>query len=188
MACPRVTSRQTSKPHARLARSGLRILRKIKAASLASSFHHMDRTEKTMNNEARCLWVAAGALTATLCGAMAAADPDLEQEASNPANWAAQAGDDANHRWSDLKQIDSSNVGKLQVAGTLSTGTLRGHEGSPLVIGDTMYVHAPFPNTVCALDLSQDGKTLWKYEPKQDPNVIPVMGCDTVNRGVAYGD
>ncbi len=31
-------------------------------------------------------------------------------------------------------------------------------------------------------------KIIWKYEPKQDPNVIPVMCCDTVNRGVAYGD
>ena len=31
-------------------------------------------------------------------------------------------------------------------------------------------------------------KIVWKYEPKQDPNVIPVMCCDTVNRGVAYGD
>ena len=51
-----------------------------------------------------------------------------------------------------------------------------------------MYVHAPFPNTVFALDLNNDGKILWKYEPKQDPNVIPVMCCDTVNRGVAYGD
>ena len=29
---------------------------------------------------------------------------------------------------------------------------------------------------------------IWKYEPHQDPNVIPVMCCDTVNRGVAYGD
>ena len=65
---------------------------------------------------------------------------------------------------------------------------LRGHEGAPLVIGDVMYVHAPFPNTVFALDLNHDGKILWKYEPKQDPNVIPVMCCDTVNRGVAYGD
>ena len=65
---------------------------------------------------------------------------------------------------------------------------LRGHEGEPLVIGDVMYVHAPFPNTVFALDLNNDGKILWKYEPKQDPNVIPVMCCDTVNRGVAYGD
>ncbi|MBO0757603.1 MAG: methanol/ethanol family PQQ-dependent dehydrogenase, partial [Bradyrhizobiaceae bacterium] len=78
-------------------------------------------------------------------------------------------------------------VGKLQVAWTFSTGVLRGHEGAPLVIGDVMYVHAPFPNTVYALDLNHDGKILWKYEPKQDPNVIPVMCCDTVNRGVSYG-
>ena len=49
-----------------------------------------------------------------------------------------------------------------------------------------MYLHAPFPNTVYALDLNNDGKILWKYEPKQDPNVIPVMCCDTVNRGLAY--
>ena len=51
-----------------------------------------------------------------------------------------------------------------------------------------MYVHTPFPNIVYALDLNNDGKILWKYEPKQDPNVIPVMCCDTVNRGLAYGD
>ena len=33
-----------------------------------------------------------------------------------------------------------------------------------------------------------DAKILWKYEPKQDPNVIPVMCCDTVNRGLSYAD
>ena len=65
---------------------------------------------------------------------------------------------------------------------------LRGHEGGPLIIGNMMYVHTPFPNKVYALDLSKDNKIVWKYEPKQDPNVIPVMCCDTVNRGVAYGD
>ncbi|MFL5285895.1 MAG: PQQ-dependent dehydrogenase, methanol/ethanol family, partial [Rhodopila sp.] len=93
-----------------------------------------------------------------------------------------------NQRYSALDQVNASNVDKLQVAWTFSTGVLRGHEGAPLVIGDVMYVHAPFPNTVFALDLNNDGKILWKYEPKQDPNVIPVMCCDTVNRGVAYGD
>ena len=41
---------------------------------------------------------------------------------------------------------------------------------------------------VYALDLNNDAKILWKYEPKQDPNVIPVMCCDTVNRGLAYAD
>ena len=93
-----------------------------------------------------------------------------------------------NQRYSALNQISASNVGKLQVAWTFSTGVLRGHEGAPLVVGDVMYLNAPFPNTVFALDLNNQGRILWKYEPKQDPNVIPVMCCDTVNRGVAYGD
>jgi glucose dehydrogenase len=63
---------------------------------------------------------------------------------------------------------------------------LRGHEGGPLIVGNMMYVHTPFPNKVFALDLANDGKIVWKYEPKQDPSVIPVMCCDTVNRGPAY--
>ena len=45
-----------------------------------------------------------------------------------------------------LTQITAANVGKLQVAWTFSTGVLRGHEGAPLVIGDMMYLHGPFPN------------------------------------------
>ena len=102
-------------------------------------------------------------------------------------NWASQAGDYANHRYSDLKQINASNVGQLQVAWTMSTGVLRGHEGSPLVIGDTMYVHTPFPNNVYAVNL-KDQSFKWKYEPKQNADVVPVMCCDTVNRGLAYGD
>jgi len=102
--------------------------------------------------------------------------------------WTTPAGSLSGQRFSTLNQITAENANKLQVAWTFSTGVLRGHEGQPLVIGDVMYVHAPFPNTVFALDLNNDGKILWKYEPKQDPNVIPVMCCDTVNRGVAYGD
>jgi PQQ-dependent dehydrogenase (methanol/ethanol family) len=106
----------------------------------------------------------------------------------NPKQWAIQTGDYANQRYSELDQINADNVGDLQVAWTFSTGVLRGHEGSPLVIGDTMYVHTPFPNIVYALDLANEGKIKWKYEPRQDPEVIPVMCCDTVNRGVAYAD
>jgi PQQ-dependent dehydrogenase (methanol/ethanol family) len=102
--------------------------------------------------------------------------------------WTTPAGSLNGQRYSTLNQITSQNASKLQVAWTFSTGVLRGHEGAPLVVGDVMFVHAPFPNTVFALDLNNDGKILWKYEPKQDPNVIPVMCCDTVNRGVAYGD
>jgi hypothetical protein len=92
-----------------------------------------------------------------------------------------------NQRYSKLKQINTGNVGKMQVAWTFSTGVLRGHEGSPLVIGDTMYLHSPFPNKVFAMDLNTQ-KLKWKYEPKQDPAVIPQMCCDTVNRGLAYAE
>jgi lanthanide-dependent methanol dehydrogenase len=116
------------------------------------------------------------------------ANDDLKAMMDDPNQWAIQTGDYANTRYSKLDQINKDTVGKLQVAWTFSTGVLRGHEGAPLVIGDVMYVHTPFPNIVYALDLNNDGKVLWKYEPKQDPNVIPVMCCDTVNRGVAYGD
>ena len=122
-----------------------------------------------------------------LASGLAAADPDLDQKMRDPDNWAAQAGDAANHRWSNLKQIDRDNVGQLQVAWTMSTGVLRGHEGSPLVIGDTLYLHTPFPDNVFAVSL-KDQTFKWKYEPKQDPDVVPVMCCDTVSRGLAYGD
>ncbi len=118
---------------------------------------------------------------------IALADADLDQKIADPANWAAQAGDYSNHRYSELKQINASNVGKLQVAWTMSTGVLRGHEGSPIVVGDTMYIHTPFPNNVYAINL-KDQTYRWKYEPKQDADVVPVMCCDTVNRGLAYGD
>jgi lanthanide-dependent methanol dehydrogenase len=106
---------------------------------------------------------------------------------ADPSNWASQAGDIANHRHSSLKQINEGNVSRLRVAWTMSTGTLRGHEGSPLVIGDTMFMHTPFPNNVYAINL-KDQTYKWKYEPRQDADVVPVMCCDTVNRGLAYAD
>jgi lanthanide-dependent methanol dehydrogenase len=133
-------------------------------------------------------------LTSSVFGLLAAqsfparADDALDQLAKDPKQWVMQQGDNANTRYSKLNQINASNANKLQVAWTFSTGVLRGHEGGPLVVGDVMYVHTPFPNTVYALDLNNEGKIIWKYEPRQDPNVIPIMCCDTVNRGVAYAD
>ena len=118
---------------------------------------------------------------------LALANADLEKLMANPKNWASQAGDMENHRYSQLKQINKANVKNMKVAWMFSTGVLRGHEGSPLVIGDMMYLHSAFPNKVFAMDLNTQ-KIVWKYEPKQDPAVIPQMCCDTVNRGLAYGD
>ena len=118
---------------------------------------------------------------------LALANADVEKNIADSKNWAMQAGDMFNQRYSNLKQINKGNVGKMQVAWTFSTGVLRGHEGSPLVVDGKMYLHSPFPNKVFAVDLDTQ-KILWKYEPKQDPAVIPQMCCDTVSRGVAYAE
>ena len=129
-----------------------------------------------------------GALLAAVIVSPAMANKDVMKQTANPAQWVLQTGDYTNQRYSKLDQINADNVKDLKVAWTFSTGVLRGHEGSPIVVGDMMWLHTPFPNNVFALDLNEPGRILWKYEPKQDPSVIPVMCCDTVNRGLAYAD
>src|ERR1035437_8047879 len=94
-----------------------------------------------------------GAIASFAAGA-ANANDELIKMSQNPKDWVMPAGNYNNQRYSQLKQITAANVGKLQVAWTFSTGVLRGHEGTPLVIGDVMYVHGPFPNPVYALDLN----------------------------------
>ncbi len=136
---------------------------------------------------ATCLASCLGIVAVWTAGAAYASDELIKMQ-QNPKDWVMPTGNYANHRFSQLKQINAENVGKLQVAWTFSTGVLRGHEGGPLVIGDMMYLHTPFPNVVYAMNLKDENKIVWKYEPKQDPNVIPVMCCDTVNRGVSYAD
>jgi PQQ-dependent dehydrogenase (methanol/ethanol family) len=125
---------------------------------------------------------------ALLTNGVAFANDDLVKMSENPKDWVMPAGNYASQRFTPLKQITPENVKNLEPVWTFSTGILRGHEGGPLIIGDVMYLNAPFPNTVYALDLNHEARILWKYEPKQDPNVIPVMCCDTVNRGLAFGD
>ena len=88
------------------------------------------------------------------------ANAELLKMQQNPNDWVMQNGNYANTRYSELDQINADNVKDLRVAWTFSTGVLRGHEGGPLVIGDVMYVHTPFPNTVFALDLNDDGRII----------------------------
>ncbi|HPE58743.1 MAG TPA: methanol/ethanol family PQQ-dependent dehydrogenase [Thiolinea sp.] len=127
-------------------------------------------------------------VVATLAVPLAAsANESVTAAMADANNWAIWGGNYAGNRYSELNQINKENAGQLQPAWTFSTGVLRGHEGGPLVIGDTMYVHTPFPNKVFAIDL-KDQSIKWMHEPKQSTDVIPVMCCDTVNRGLAYAD
>jgi PQQ-dependent dehydrogenase (methanol/ethanol family) len=70
----------------------------------------------------------------------------------------------------------------------MSTGTLRGQEGQPLVVGDMMYFESSYPNYVYAIDLHNIGRIVWKFSPVQDPFAPSVACCDLVNRGVAYAE
>src|SRR5947209_212863 len=139
------------------------------------------------------LLLATGALPilAAACAQAPASDASgpTKTYSDEDKQWTMQNKNYASTRYSGLDSITADNVKNLKVAWTFSTGVLRGHEGGPLVVGSTMYVHTPFPNIVYALDLTKEGAPVkWKYVPKQDPRVIPVACCDTVNRGLTYAD
>lgn len=103
--------------------------------------------------------------------------------------WLLPAGDYANTRFSPLEQITVENVKNLQVEWTMATGIPRGHEGAPLVVGETMYVVTPYPNKLIAIDLSQDGGPVkWTHQPMPDPRSVGIACCDVVNRGASYSD
>src|SRR5580765_6565261 len=129
------------------------------------------------------------AVAACLVQVFTSACGTSEQPKDEDKQWTMQNKNYASTRYSTLNSITTDNVKNLKVAWTFSTGVLRGHEGGPLVVGSTMYVHTPYPNIVYALDLTKEGAPVkWKYVPKQDPKVIPVACCDTVNRGLAYAN
>jgi PQQ-dependent dehydrogenase (methanol/ethanol family) len=153
----------------------------------AGLFSNKETSMRISGQSRRSVWARLGLALLALPG-LALANADVEKNIANSKNWAMQAGDMFNQRYSKLNQINTGNVGKMQVAWTFSTGVLRGHEGSPLVIDGMMYLHSPFPNKVFAINLNDENKIVWKYEPKQDPAVIPQMCCDTVNRGLAYAE
>ncbi len=128
---------------------------------------------------------------------MALANAELLKLQQDPNQWVMPSGNYAGTRYSELSQINKSNVGSLQVAYTFSTGVLRGHEGGPLVLGDVLYIVTAIPNIVYALDLNEPGRIIWKYNPvkggkfpggETEERVISVMCCDNVNRGAAYAD
>jgi len=101
-------------------------------------------------------------------------------------DWTIPLGSYSAIRHSPLKQIDKSNAGKMRMAWSMSTGTLRGQEGQPLVVGDMMYFESSYPNYVYAVNLDDVGKIVWKFAPEQDKFAPSVACCDVVNRGVAY--
>jgi PQQ-dependent dehydrogenase (methanol/ethanol family) len=133
------------------------------------------------------LTVAAAAFAGLAAVPTAVGAQDLVSMSKNEKEWVMTGRTFDLQRYSPLKQITTANIGQLNVAWTMSTGTLRGHEGNPLVIDNVMYFHTSFPNKVYALDLTKEGAPqIWSFTPEQSPDVIPIACCDVVNRGLAY--
>lgn len=111
---------------------------------------------------------------------------DLVKLSEDPDDWIMPGKNYSGTRFSELKQINTSDVHNLELAWTFSTGVQHGHEAAPIVVGDTMYLITPWPNIVYALDLSKDGAIKWAFQPHPERAAQGVACCDTVNRGVAY--
>src|SRR5262245_5675163 len=101
-----------------------------------------------------------------------------------PGNWLTYSGNYASHHYSQLKQIDRTNVSRLKVAWMYQVRGRQHFETTPLVFGGVMYITDP-PSDVTALDL-RTGRPIWHYRRNYPPGV-PVC-CGQVNRGVAALD
>jgi alcohol dehydrogenase (cytochrome c) len=105
----------------------------------------------------------------------------LRNSAAEPQNWLTYWGDYQGRHYSSLKQIDTSNVGRLQAqwsAQLLGQSIL---EATPLVVDGIMYTSGS-PGTVVALD-ARTGLQIWKYQ-RQQKKVNPYE-INPFNRGVA---
>ena len=135
-------------------------------------------------------WVVAALLIGLMAmPPLAQANEQLEQMSQNPNQWVMPGRTYDINRHSPLKQINAENVKELQVAWTMSSGALRGHEGQPLVVGNMMYFQSAYPNYVYAVDLNDIGRIAWKFTPpakrfgvgrprseSRAPSVPPRMG------------
>jgi quinoprotein glucose dehydrogenase len=80
-------------------------------------------------------------------------------------------------QYSALRQIDRSNVNRLEVAWTYPIGDGRKYLFNPIVVDGLMYVLAR-NNAIVALDAAT-GKEAWVYAPEPAPSII-------TNRGITY--
>lgn len=104
------------------------------------------------------------------------------------ADWPTPSGDLEGTRYSTLRQIDKTNVGRLVEEFAVPTNRRGSHQGQPLVVDGVMYVVTPFPHILMAIDPTAADKVLWTFSPSANEYAHGVACCDVVNRGAAYGD
>jgi quinoprotein glucose dehydrogenase len=91
--------------------------------------------------------------------------------------WRDYAGSADSAQYSGLRQIQRTNVNRLQVAWVYATGDGAKYAFNPIVIDEWMYVLGK-GNSIVALNAGT-GKEVWAYSPGPDTRII-------TNRGINY--
>jgi len=107
---------------------------------------------------------------------------DILHSASQPQNWLTYGGDYSLHQFSELKQINTENVGSLKMQWVYQLRKTGINETSPIVVDGMMYITEP-PTTVTALDV-RTGKAIWRWTADL-PKRLLTIGLFPINRGVA---
>ena len=100
----------------------------------------------------------------------------------HPQNWLTYGGNYSSWRYSELKQVDTSNVDQLKMQWVYQLSHQGIFESSPIVVGGIMYVTEP-PTTVTALDV-HTGRPIWTWSAKLPAHLLTI-GLFPTNRGVA---
>jgi len=130
------------------------------------------------------IWVALA--LGTMSAQSAVTDKMIEDDAKTPGDVVSWGIGQQGQRYSPLKQINASTIGRLAPVWSFSFGgeKQRGQESQPLIHDGVMYVTASY-SRLYALD-AKTGQKLWKYEHRLPDGIMPC--CDVINRGAALYD
>jgi alcohol dehydrogenase (cytochrome c) len=103
---------------------------------------------------------------------------------SEPSNWLTFAGGYEAHSYSQLDQINTSNISGLKIGWMYQIKVSHHFETEPLVFDGVMYITEP-PSDVTALDI-RTGRPIWTYRRSLPKDII--VCCGQVNRGLAALD
>jgi quinohemoprotein ethanol dehydrogenase len=110
-------------------------------------------------------------------------DARLVSADHDTANWLTYGRTYSEQRFSPLRQINDSTVGRLGLVWSHELPTTRGVEATPIVVDGIIYTTSTW-SVVYAYD-ANTGRELWTYDPRVDRSRARTICCDAVNRGLA---
>ncbi|MBV8843163.1 MAG: PQQ-dependent dehydrogenase, methanol/ethanol family [Bryobacterales bacterium] len=115
-------------------------------------------------------------------------DAAIRNASKTGEEWLTYGGNPQEQRYSPLKVIDTSNVGRLGLVWSYEAGQGGGgQEATPMVSNGTIYSITNY-SIVFAVD-ARTGKEKWRWDPEYNRvTVVPKICCGIVNRGLAIYD